>query len=98
MKPKALPLFAVAIIFALTVLSHANDVPSSIVVDGEHFTLRQITDSNLNNVVAYRFSAPKNWRDSGRIYWDFMNIKTPMTMSASVENPTNAGRASSFRR
>jgi hypothetical protein len=79
----------------LTILAlfagHANaGERESFVVDGEHFTLRQITDSNLNNVVAFRFSAPKGWRDSGQIYWDLLDIKTPMSMSASIENPANA--------
>jgi hypothetical protein len=68
----------------------AHDNAESLVVDGEHFTVRQITDANFNGLVAYRFSAPKSWRDSSQMYWNLMHTTHPSTMSVSVENPANA--------
>ncbi len=78
------------VIAALAAKVCAADRPESLVVDGEHFTVREITDAKLNGIVAYRFSAPKDWRDSGQMYWNLMHTTHPSTMSATVENPANA--------
>jgi hypothetical protein len=78
------------LVVAFAVKARAENQAECFVVDGEHFTVRQITDSKLNGLLAYRFCAPKGWRDSGDVYWNFMHIMRPSTMSASVENSANA--------
>jgi len=64
--------------------------PGDLVVDGEPFTVRQITDANQNGMIACRFSAPKTWHDTSHVYWNLRHIARPATMSMTVENPTNA--------
>jgi hypothetical protein len=78
------------LVVAVAAGARASDKADSFTVDGEQFTVRQITDENFNGLVAYRFSAPKDWRDSGHTYWNLMHILHPSTMSVSVENPNNS--------
>lgn len=61
-----------------------------LVVDGEPFTVRQVIDTKQNGLVVLRFSAPKTWKDTSQVYWNFRHIARPATMSLTVENPTNA--------
>lgn len=75
---------------ALAAKISAADIAESFVVDGEHFTIRQVTDAKLNGLVAYRFSAPKTWRDSSQTYWNLLHTTHPSTMSVTVENPANS--------
>jgi hypothetical protein len=82
--------FGAGLVAALAGQARGDGKAETFVVDGEHFTLRQITDPNFNGIVAYHFSAPKDWRDSGEVYWNLGHVQRPMTMSASVENPANA--------
>ncbi|HEY3857198.1 MAG TPA: hypothetical protein VGO67_22660 [Verrucomicrobiae bacterium] len=79
---------ALVAVLAINVL--AEEKPESFVVDGEHFTIREIVDPKMNGMVAYHFSAPKDWRDSSEVRWNLMHIMRPMTVSASIENPANA--------
>jgi hypothetical protein len=91
MKTKMVRLAMGAVVAAaLSACSRETKAAEGIVVDGEHFTMRQITDEKLNGMVAYHFSAPKGWRDSGQIHWNLMHIIRPQTMSAAAENPANA--------
>src|SRR5665213_3780955 len=79
-----------ALVAALAINVWAEEKPESFVVDGEHFTIREIVDPKMNGMVAYHFSAPKDWRDSSDVRWNLMHIVRPMTVSATIENPTNA--------
>jgi hypothetical protein len=91
MKTKTVRL-AMGAVLAAAISANVRETcgAEGIVVDGEHFTIRQITDEKLNGMVAYHFSAPKGWRDSGHVSWNLMHIQRPQTMSASAENPANA--------
>jgi hypothetical protein len=70
--------------------AQVNDNVESITVDSEHFTVRKIIDTRLNGALAYRFSAPKGWRDTSQTYWNLQHTTHPSTMSVTVENPANA--------
>jgi hypothetical protein len=87
-------IYRLAIIAAMVVSaaasSIAEDKAESFVVEGEHFTVREINDPNFNNMIAYRFSAPKDWKASGQVYWNLRHITRPSTMSAAIENPANS--------
>jgi hypothetical protein len=85
------------VIGALATKMQAKDDAESIVVDGEHFTVRQITDARFNGALAYRFSAPKGWRDTSQTYWNFQHTTHPSTMSVTVENPANAEACFAFQ-
>ena len=61
-----------------------------LVVDGEHFTARQVTDSKFNGLVAFRYQAPKTWQDTSEVTWNLRHILRPATMALKVENPANA--------
>ncbi len=89
---KRLIRFGLGAIMAMAIAAPvcANDRAESVVVDGEHFTVREVTDAKFNGLVAFRFSAPRNWRDSSQVYWNLMHITHPQTMSVTVENPENA--------
>src|SRR5580698_2318145 len=69
--------------------SDARDAAKEVVVDGEHFTPRQITDPKMNNMVAYQFYAPKKWKDSGQVYWNLFHGTHPTRVTLAVENPAN---------
>ena len=91
MRTKLIQYAIITVMFAaIASRGRANDKTESLVVDGEHFTVRQITDEKLNGLVAYRFSAPKEWRDTSQVYWNYMHITHPVSMAMKVENPTNA--------
>lgn len=68
----------------------AKDAAKEMVVDGEHFTARQITDPKMNNIVAYRFYAPKQWKDSGQVYWNLFHGTHPTRVTLTVQNPANS--------
>jgi hypothetical protein len=69
---------------------NAKDAAKEVVVDGEHFTPRQITEPKLNDIVAYRFLAPKSWHDKGQISWNLFHATHPSRVALTVENPANA--------
>jgi hypothetical protein len=69
MKTQIAWIFVGTVMFAAIVSrTDAKDAAKEVVVDGEHFTARQITDPKMNNTVAYQFYAPKKWKDSGQVY------------------------------
>jgi hypothetical protein len=58
-------------------------------VDGEPFTARKVVDRQQGGIVAYAFRAPEKWKDTSEVFWNYGNINTPVTSSATVENPAN---------
>ena len=58
-------------------------------VDGELFTARKVVDRQQGGIVAYAFRAPEKWKDTSEVFWNYGNINTPVTSSATVENPAN---------
>ncbi|PYI89259.1 MAG: hypothetical protein DME26_01665 [Verrucomicrobia bacterium] len=59
------------------------------VVNGEHFTLRQIPDHQQGGLPVCVFTAPEKWRDNSQVVWNYANHSSPVKMGASAENPTN---------
>ncbi len=59
------------------------------VIDGEHFTIRKIIDTQQGGIPVCIFIAPENWREQSRVTWNYEHNSNPVNVSASVENPTN---------
>jgi hypothetical protein len=80
--------FLIGAVMVATVAARAST--NELVVDGEHFTVRQITDARFNNSVAFHFYAPKDWHDTSEVTWNLRHIARPATIALKVENPANA--------
>src|SRR5262249_7592769 len=64
--------------------------PSSLTVEGERFTPRQIVDHQQHDIVAVAYMAPEKWRDKGEVGWNYADINLPVSLRLAVENPANA--------
>src|SRR5579863_9064233 len=90
MKRKLARLETCVVMVLIAFAANARDAARELVVDGEPFTVRQITDPKLNDIVAYRYFAPKKWKDSGEVTWNLLHATHPSRVSFTVENPANA--------
>jgi len=59
------------------------------VIDGEHFTVRQIPDPQQGGLVVGIFIAPETWRMKSQVTWNYEYHTSPVSMMTSVENPAN---------
>jgi len=85
------------LVVAVAAGARASDKADSFTVDGEQFTVRQITDENFNGLVAYRFSAPKDWRDSGHTL-SLIHIFSPPIVAHAPFTPCVGADAIARRR
>ena len=72
---------------ATRALSMAPRAGGGLVLDGEHFTLRTVSDRQLNNMPMFVFEAPEKWRDQSRVTWNYGNVSNPMSNWTKVEDP-----------
>ena len=61
----------------------------SMVIGGEHFTVRRIIDPQQGGMVVSGFSAPEKWKDQSKVAWNYQNTSNPVQLGASAENPAN---------
>ncbi len=73
----------------------SNDL---MVVDGERFTVRQVTDSKFSGQVDFYFGAPKEWKDESRTYWNLQDFKNTATFAITIENPANSEKFFWYRK
>jgi hypothetical protein len=58
-----------------------------LVLDNEHFTMRTVTDRQLNNMPMFVFMAPEKWRDQSQVTWNYGNVSNPTSNWTKVEDP-----------
>lgn len=59
------------------------------VIDGEHFTTRQVLDKQQGGIPVCIFIAPEKWKDSSQVVWNYENTSSPVKAAVSAENPAN---------
>jgi hypothetical protein len=61
-----------------------------LVVDGERFVKRVISDPGQGGMTAATIHVPEAWRFESKIEWHYGWVEYPLSVSAQAENPTNA--------
>jgi hypothetical protein len=59
------------------------------IIDGAHFTVRKIIDTQQGGIPVCSFIAPQKWPDKNQVVWNYGNTSSPVTIAVQVENPAN---------
>lgn len=59
------------------------------IIDGEQFCLRKIPDPQQGGMAVGIVSVPDKWKFGSRVVWNYAHHSSPVSISMTVENPTN---------